>query len=1146
MESSKRGSLNNRHYVWCLLLLGLLGVLSYFRWSTQVFPSASIDLKMSSGQAKALALDWSKRLGFETSGTVRSTIFAYDDGSKTFLEYELGGAKANQLMRERIPVWYWSTRICRPLKLEEISVALSPSGQLVSFDHSIENDRSLPSLTHDAARQLVISFIEQSGDIKLADYKSVEDGTVSHSHRLDHYFAWEDTTASYNGARLRVFAQVSGNTITSYTRFLYIPETWLRKYSELRSYNKALEEVASIFYLAFNTATFFVFVWAFTSGLLRWKFAAIIAAGMAAIDFLESINAMPRTIHAYATTMSYNSFMVDTYVSATISAVSQAAQIFVLVGAAEALYRLAFPAKVAVEQIFRKAGLISRETLTGLLAGYGMFGIHLGWVIIYYLMGRPLGFWSPLEMTNIEVLSSTVPAFSAMYVGLLAGIGEELMYRVLGMSLFQRVTGKFWIANLLQAAAWAFMHSNYPQEPPYARGLELTVVGVFYGFMLRKFGLLACIVSHYVFDAFLGVTALFSSSLLSLRMTALIAVTPFLVLLVAGYVLYRKHKDKQDLHALTNAEVPKTAFAAPIEEVLPVASFHYQPLSSKARLLVAAFLGFAVYLQFFFFFPTVGGHAQLLVNREEAVRIARQYLLERKIVPDRYIHTVWLSKGLNSQEMQYLFEKTGQAKTAKLATVPGRALVWRVRFFQAMDPQEYVVLVDYRGRVISFGIVAPEDATGASLDQTVARNQVETYLNNEHPELKPYTLQASSESRKKARKDYTFRYTVPQFTVAEAPFKVFLDTVGSVTANFDQQWELPDAWLWERARQRPKDLICTYIIYGCSFLIVVASVWWAYGLARSVPIQWRAVILLSGTIVLVVIPQALNDLPEFFVGYGTDTPLLSYVTAQTVRQVITAITSMSIVGALTAFALASFRLLSPRVRVASILGATLAEESAPALSNKWNIWLDAVLVGYAAGLGYRALSVILALVHSKWSPVVTLAPLESFSTLANVASPALDVFIEALTTGLQTTLGAAILAGLYAKYFRNFRGYLLFTLAFSLIFPSPERYWQDYVTQAAGYLITGISSWFLVTRLSRFNLLAYFFAGVSNHIAGSLRVLIAHGQAVFLNDIILLDIVLFSPLFYLVYLRSKRISGRDSVTGDEAGEPPANDQVVSA
>ena len=269
---------NSIYLIW-LLLLGLIGCLVYWHENDKVFPAASIELKLPKAEILSLSEHWKDQCGYKEGkeNQIVSTIFAFDDDAKTFLEYELGQSSANELMRSTIPVWYWSTRYCKPLKQEEFTCWVNPAGELVSYDHSLENDLALPTVSHDQARSMAREALTNDNKVDLSGYKLIEDGTIDQPHRTDHYFTWEDTKKSYKGAKLRAYAYVSGNAVTQINHFLYIPEAWKRKFSKLRSYNEALEGVASIFYTAFNTGVFFVFIWAFANSHIRWRFSLTVA-----------------------------------------------------------------------------------------------------------------------------------------------------------------------------------------------------------------------------------------------------------------------------------------------------------------------------------------------------------------------------------------------------------------------------------------------------------------------------------------------------------------------------------------------------------------------------------------------------------------------------------------------------------------------------------------------------------------------------------------------------------------------------------------------------------------------------------------------------------------------------------------------------
>src|SRR4029453_5791792 len=81
---------SKRRLLCFMLALGLAGLLAYFAKSADVFPWASIELKLPRTKILALSEQWAKSLGSNEPGAIQSTIFSFDDNTKTFLEYELG------------------------------------------------------------------------------------------------------------------------------------------------------------------------------------------------------------------------------------------------------------------------------------------------------------------------------------------------------------------------------------------------------------------------------------------------------------------------------------------------------------------------------------------------------------------------------------------------------------------------------------------------------------------------------------------------------------------------------------------------------------------------------------------------------------------------------------------------------------------------------------------------------------------------------------------------------------------------------------------------------------------------------------------------------------------------------------------------
>jgi hypothetical protein len=1109
--------------LWCLIIAGLLGLGVYFFKSKEAFPSASIDLKVPADRIEALSWSEASRLGYGHKDCIKATGFTSDENAKTFLDYELGLTRSFELMKEKIPVWYWISRYCAPSQQEEMRVWLNPGGRLVAFEHDFENDRQLPSYGHDEALARAKAFIE--GDMKqsLEGYKLVDDTPTTQTNRTDYSFIFEDAKQAFNGARLRTIVCLAGNQVSQYNHFLYVPESWQRKFNSLRSYNEVLTTAASVFYVALSSGTFFVFLWAFASGLIRWRFALTIAVISSLLSLLDTINTLPYANFDYSTTVAYSGFQLEQLTSALTAMVQTFLEIFILAASAETIYRKSYPSKIALENIFKGAGLRCTQTLEGLLAGLGAFGVHIGWVVIFYLAGRNFGFWCPLDIENVESLGATYPFFSALKEGWDASIMEEFLYRVIGLSAAQRLVRNFWLANLLQAAAWAFMHSNYAQEPPYARGLELTAVGLLYGFVLRRFGVLACIFAHNLLDSLLGLAPLLGSTEWPIKISGFASLIPFALPLLISLYLRKKHGSNENEALLSNAAIAKgeSNILDTAKIVMPT-GFIYQPLKPRIRWLLGLIaITFAV-IELGFYFPTVGWTAHNSVTREQAVDAARKELKDRGIDLAGYMTQGSIARGIDDNECQYAFEQIGLPKTDALMQKTQWPLAWQIRFFKPLVQQEYLATITNDGRLYSYSMIKPESDAGQSIDKDKAEAAAEEFIKKVHPEVEPFVLDDASVQKREKRTDYTFTFKVPRLKMGDAPYTVNVSWVDGMVMSFGNHWILPDKWLFEHNKVLMRQNVCTAILLFFGSVLVVALIVWSAGVVKSQVIAWKPAMLIGAAAGLLSIVRSIDDAPTFYFGYKTDTPMPSYLIAEGAGQLTGMITTIATTTVLAAFGLAAIRLLLPTTTFAAIMKTTFSPATKEESQANVNIWLDGILLGYCAAFVARGIDTLCAWLHTQLSPVVSLAPLESTSTILGYAYPSIYLLAEALNKGIDTIFLTAIAAGLYFKYLRRFSLFALFIVVQSIINASPDRYFQDMGLSAGSNIATACLSFLFIT-IARENALAYFLSSYAGTLANGLRLFSAHAGLVYAREVILVVLCLLAPPVYLlVRLAHKR------------------------
>lgn len=1109
------------HRIWWLAFVASLGLIIYLLYDPRVFPSASIDLKLSRAKVAEISRKWAEDLGYNKPRVISSTEFSFDNDGKTFLEYELGTSEANKLMKEQMPIWSWRTRFCREHEFEEFKTWISPGGKLYGLDHDIENNKSLPSLSKEVAEKFAYEFIESKAGIELEGYKLVRSAAISQPHRTDYSFTWEDAQHDVKGARLRAQATVSGNLLTEFSYFLYVPESWERKFSTIRSWNNLLGSIASPVYTLLEFIAVFVFFWMVTANNIRWRFSIISAGAVTLIGALDNLNNIASVIDDYNTHNSFIGYILQFVVQTVAGMLPQFLSNIILIGAAEAIYRQSYPAMVSFENFFSRVGSRSVAIVKSQFLGYLLMAIDLGWIVSYYLLGEHFHFWCPLGIDNYQILSCVFPFFSALALGVSASVTEELMYRVLALSIVQKLTRNFWFANFFQAAAWAFMHSNYPQQPAYARGVELTVGGMFHGWILRRYGILPSLISHYLFDAFLDVKPLLSSSESLLKLSALLPIVPFFLLAIWGlYQIRRSGASAED--ALANAALTTETKSQLVDLQVHTHSgfgLRHILLSTRLRLvlfvLTLASISLALPLRQRI---AVGQDAHTTISRSQALAKANQVLIAHKIPPRDEQEVAWLTDQLGGVDLQYVYEKTKLNKTLEYADLTKQGLVWAVRFFKPLEPEEFEVLLDKNGNEFAFAVKRPEDATGARLSAEAAKQAAVAYLDKAHARFKPYEFDTVTETKRKERTDYSVTFKVPKLKVADADFKVSTNVIGDVVSGFSAGWDLPDDWLDQRNKKTTKDEVFANIRIAISLILLVAILYWAFGILKSGHLYWRPAFLTAIVFVFVVLIQDINELPQFFRYYETTLPASSFVIKEMINYLQSALSSFACYVVVIAFALAALRLIEPTFRLPLFLEFIFEPKEGESKQESRNVWLDSILVAAAFNSVHLLIESVSSWMRLAISPEIPIESLDTICSLANISWPTLDFIGDMIVNGLTALLMVAIGASLYKKYCRNVWVFFAFVVAYNLITASSERHWQDYLINVGSGCVASSLVWLAVTRLISLNPLTYFLIGAGDVAISRLIVLIEHGLPIFFNEAVFLFLLLLSPLLYVAVL----------------------------
>ncbi len=230
--SSERLTGSDKRALLLWVLAGIVGVWFAHHYFFRAFPEASVDFRVSRGEALKRAQTFVSGMGENIGGYRSSIVFNVDDNAKTYLERELGLQQANQLMSSELNIWYWDVRFFRPLQEEEFDVRVSPAGNIVGYEHKIEEARPGASLDRAAAQAEAQSFLSGKLGVDLSEWDFCRKRRTRTRGRI----GWTGRSPGRNmdfAPRTRLTGckrQCDGDNVGGSEEYLQVPEAWKRDF----------------------------------------------------------------------------------------------------------------------------------------------------------------------------------------------------------------------------------------------------------------------------------------------------------------------------------------------------------------------------------------------------------------------------------------------------------------------------------------------------------------------------------------------------------------------------------------------------------------------------------------------------------------------------------------------------------------------------------------------------------------------------------------------------------------------------------------------------------------------------------------------------------------------------------------------------
>jgi membrane protease YdiL (CAAX protease family) len=746
------------------VLLGVVGVVFAQRYFFRAFPEASVDFKVSRTAALERARQFVTSVGQDVNGYQTAIVFEVDENAKTYLEREVGLQQANRLMSGELNIWYWDARFFKPGQEEEFRVRVSPSGQVVGYSHTIEEARAEKSLDRAAAEADARSFLTTKMGLDLSQWDFLAEETSSNQlpNRLDWAFTWEKHGFKAKDAPYRLRVVLDGDLVDSSHEELRVPEAWQRSYEHLRSANNFLNTVAIIPYLLLMGAAVWLGITLGRSGQTAWWPAIKLGIVVAVLLTFMQLNNWPLERMGYDTNTAYGSFVFEQIGLAILFGIGSALTVVLPIPGGDALYRFSQPGRLRLRKAFTLRGMRSKEFFQSATIGLAMAAAHIGFIVAFYIVANHYGAWAPQDVNYENSVNTAIPWIAGVAIGLLAATSEEFLFRLFAIPFLKRLTGSSVVAVIVPAFCWSFLHSGYPNEPPYIRGLEVGLIGIVAGVVMLRWGILATLIWHYTVDASLVGLLLVRSNSWYFKISGVaVGLAALAPLLFAGVSYLARGRFEEDTDLLNSVEPIEKISFEPVAEVMAEEGKgrRYEALRPGMILFLLACLVLGGVALWRLKVPAVGDYLKLSVDARMARERADKILHDRGVDPTFYRRATIFADVSDPAVNEFLRQRVGIARLNEIYEKEVPVEVWQVRYFRDGQPEEYSIKLGPDGRLLAFNHKLAEDAPGAALSKEEAQAKAEQYLRDQKKlDLSQWTLVEEYSDKRAHRVDHEFAW----------------------------------------------------------------------------------------------------------------------------------------------------------------------------------------------------------------------------------------------------------------------------------------------------------------------------------------------------------------------------------------------------
>jgi hypothetical protein len=892
-------------------------------------PIVNLDVKMSRTEAIAASRTLAARLGLAPAGARVAVRFAHDAATQNYVELEGGDTKGDgkrafaELTRgDRYSPYWWEVRLFTLGAIDETIIRLKPDGTPAGFTRRLAEtyvrDAARKALDAPIARAIAETHARDDWGIDLARYRLLEESQQTQiGGRVDHRFTYE-RPEPLGEARIRLLLTVAGDELAGVTPFVHIPESFGRRYEELRSANNLIANLATVSAgLLYGIGGCILgLLWLARKHWLVWR--APIVAGLIVGSLLAcaSLASAGTAWFGADTTETVATFWAKRGGAALLIATAGGLAYALVFMAAESLARRAFAHQPQLWRLWSRDGAASPQVLGRTLGGYLFVPLELALVAaFYYATNRWLGWWQPSEvLTDPNILGSAVPALTPIAVSLQAGFMEECVFRAIPLALgaligarYGRRTLGIVLAVLLQALIFGGAHANYPGFPAYSRPVELLLPSIVWALIFLRFGLLPTILLHATFDLSLFSIPLFLVDAPGAHVQQALVIAAALVPLAIVAVRRREAGRLRELPAALLNGAWHPGVQTPDAHPASATALAIGRWSNAFQRALPA-LGIAGVLAWALLAPFHADVAPLRLGRAQAIAAADAALSAQGVTLGPQWQRFAKVKLASEDPAQWTWHKFvwREAGAEAYRRLVGTALappVWEVRYATfggdvVERAEEWRVAIADDGSVRAMTHTLPEGRAGAQLAREAALALARRALAVRFGvDPAPLELVAADQQERPARTDWSFVFGDPRIAVGgsgEARYVVAI--AGDQVAGAGRFVHVPETWT--RSEQERSNRLQVVALAGVVVFLAAGLAAFVVGVIGWIRhrVDAGALSIVFGVTLAVALLSAANAWPIVAMGLSTTEPLASQLTVKILGGIATALVGALIAG----------------------------------------------------------------------------------------------------------------------------------------------------------------------------------------------------------------------------------------------------------